>query len=499
MAMRRLVAVLAMGLTAGSHGLQVAAQTTPPAPRPAQAATRATEQSAIAAACEKDQRRLLDLLGIKELRHPADNDPKSPYVTNYEESKAKVYRDLPDPLKLKNGKPVTSAKMWWSARRPEIVADFDREVLGKAPANLPKVTWEVVSTASEKFGDVPVVTKRLAGHVDNSAYPYLTVTIDLILVTPANAAGPVPVMLELAFPAEFKVALERPRPSAVTPGMGYYGQAWQDQVLARGWGIAVLSPNSYQADNGAGLTEGIIGLAAKGKPRGLEDWGVLKAWAWGASRALDYFETDKAVDARQVGDSGPLANGQGGAGNHGLRPALCHLLQQFLGRGWRQALPAYFWRADYRPGRAAGVPLGGRELLEIRRADDAGRPAGGQPRVDCTGSAKARIHRGRLKRRGRVREQERRRVGGPDRDVSGGSCRGAGVPAAGQKRPGNNYDAADWDGADRRRSGLPPASGRAYAGAKLGDVSGVCQPIFACTRRCTLIREFWTIRAVWPS
>jgi hypothetical protein len=304
MAMRRLVAVLAMGLTAGSHGLQVAAQATPPAPRPAQAATPATEQSAIAAACEKDQRRLLDLLGIKELRHPADNDPKSPYVTNYEESKAKVCRDLPDPLKLKNGKPVTSAKMWWSARRPEIVADFDREILGETPVNLPKVTWEVVSTTQEKFGDLPVTTKRLAGHVDNSAYPKLTVTIDLILVTPANAAGPVPVMLELAFPAEFKVALERPRPETVTPGMGYYGQAWQDQVLARGWGIAVLSPNSYQADNGAGLTEGIIGLAAKGKPRGLEDWGVLKAWAWGASRALDYFETDKAVDARQVGIQG---------------------------------------------------------------------------------------------------------------------------------------------------------------------------------------------------
>src|SRR5262249_10970483 len=59
-----------------------------------------------------------------------------------------------------------------------------------------------------------------------------------------------------------------------------------------------------QADNGGGLTRGIIGLVNKGHPRKPEDWGSLRAWAWGASRALDYLETDKAVDAHQVGISG---------------------------------------------------------------------------------------------------------------------------------------------------------------------------------------------------
>jgi len=87
-------------------------------------------------------------------------------------------------------------------------------------------------------------------------------------------------------------------------GPGNTGPPWQRQVLARGWGYAVLSPTSFQADNGAGLTEGIIGLANKGQPRKLDDWGTLRAWAWGASRALDYFETDKAVDAKQVGIEG---------------------------------------------------------------------------------------------------------------------------------------------------------------------------------------------------
>jgi hypothetical protein len=69
-------------------------------------------------------------------------------------------------------------------------------------------------------------------------------------------------------------------------------------------GYATIIPTSVQADNGAGLTEGIIGLVNKGQPRKLDDWGALRAWAWGASRALDYFETDRSVDAHQVGLEG---------------------------------------------------------------------------------------------------------------------------------------------------------------------------------------------------
>jgi hypothetical protein len=79
------------------------------------------------------------------------------------------------------------------------------------------------------------------------------------------------------------------------------GPTWQQQVLAKGWGYATLIPTTVQSDNGAGLTEGIIGLVNKGQPRKLDDWGALRAWAWSASRALDYFETDKSVDAKQVG------------------------------------------------------------------------------------------------------------------------------------------------------------------------------------------------------
>jgi hypothetical protein len=250
---------------------------------------------------EQDHQRTMELLKISSLRQGADgNDPRAPNAVNYDESKANPYPKLPDPLVLRNGKRVRTAKMWWSERRPEIVEDFDREIYGRAPKNLPGVHWEVVSVRKGTNGDVPIVTKVLVGHVDNSSYSAIDVNIQLTLTTPANATAPVPVMMEISLSQEIVAALAKRFPSAAPPS----GPTWQQQVLAKGWGYAAYVPVSVQADNGAGLTQGIIGLVNKSQPRAPDDWGVLRAWAWGASRALDYFETDKSVDAEHVGIEG---------------------------------------------------------------------------------------------------------------------------------------------------------------------------------------------------
>ena len=245
-----------------------------------------------------DYQNMLKQLGITSVRPGVSGmDPKAPDYANYDESKANPYPNLPDPLILKNGKRVTSSKMWWDKRRPEIVEEFDREIYGRVPANTPKVIWEVTETKNDTVGKFHVITKKLVGHVDNSSFPSIKVDIQLSLITPANASGPVPVIMEFGFifPPGFKM-----------PNFGNKSNepSWQQQVLAKGWGYAILSPNSIQADDGAGLTKGIIGLMNKGQFRKPDDWGALRAWAWGASRALDYFETEKAVDARKVGIEG---------------------------------------------------------------------------------------------------------------------------------------------------------------------------------------------------
>ena len=190
--------------------------------------------------------------------------------------------------------------MWWEKRRPEIVEDFDREIYGRVPANLPSVNWVVVNSAREVEDSIPVIKKELEGRVDNSLYPQISVTIKLTLTTPAEASGPVPVIMEFGFvfPPGFRPPAPRPgSPEATSP-------SWKKQVLDKGWGYAVIVPTSYQADYGAGLTQGIIGLVNKGQLRKADDWGALRAWAWGASRAMDYFETDKTVDAKHIGIEG---------------------------------------------------------------------------------------------------------------------------------------------------------------------------------------------------
>jgi hypothetical protein len=241
----------------------------------------------------------MKLLGIDSIRPGANGrDLTASNAANYDEAKANPYPTLPDPLRLKSGERIKTADEWWAKRRPEIVEDFASEVYGRMPANTPKVEWEIASQVAEKHGDIPVTTKRLVGHVDNSFYPLIDVDIQLTLTTPAEAKQPVPVIMELqfVFPPNFNPEfLARMKAAA---------HDWQQQVLARGWGFAELTPISIQADNGAGLTQGIIGLMNKGQPRDVDDWGALRAWGWGASRALDYLETDPAVDAKKVGLEG---------------------------------------------------------------------------------------------------------------------------------------------------------------------------------------------------
>jgi hypothetical protein len=252
-----------------------------------------------------DHKKMLDQLGITSIRPGANgNDPSAPNAANYDEAKANPFPVLPDPLTLNNGKKVKNEKMWWEKRRPEIVALFDKEIYGVQPPNTPKVTWEVISTTNETEGDFATIKKVLKGHVDNSSYPDIKVDIDLTLVTPANATKAVPIILELSF--NFPLGFFGPLPPNESLN-------WKQQLLAKGWGYAQVIPTSIQADNGAGLTKGIIGLMNKGQTRKPDDWGALRAWGWGASRALDYLETNPAVDAKRVGVTGHSRYGKAAA------------------------------------------------------------------------------------------------------------------------------------------------------------------------------------------
>ncbi|MCF0074162.1 acetylxylan esterase [Dyadobacter sp. CY261] len=247
-----------------------------------------------------DHADMLQQLGITagQLRKGPSGNPKDPNAANSSEAKVNQY-NLPDPLTFKNGQKVKNAREWTEKRRPEIAADFETEIYGKLPAQIPAVNWQIVSDKDTLVGNQAIRQKILKGIVDNAAFPSMKVEISLLLTTPASAPA-VPVVLEFGF-------IRSPfNPGPIKPiGLGSAAEpTWQEQLISRGWGYAIIEPASIQADNGAGLTAGIIGLVNKGRRRKPTDWGALRAWAWGASRAIDYFEKDKNVDAKRIAIEG---------------------------------------------------------------------------------------------------------------------------------------------------------------------------------------------------
>ncbi len=249
----------------------------------------------------EDYNDMVKQLGIDRsiIRRGPSGNPNDANAANSSEEKVNKYT-LPDPLIFKNGKKVKNLKDWTEKRRPELVTDFENEIYGRLPQNLPAVNWEVISVKDTSIGNKATIQKILKGIVNNSAYPAIKVEINILLVIPAKAPKAVPVVMEFGF-------IRSPfNPSSFKPnGLGSSGEpTWQEQLISRGWGYAIIEPSSIQADNGAGLTKGIIGLVNKGGRRKPDEWGALRAWAWGASRAIDYFESDKDVDVKRVAIEG---------------------------------------------------------------------------------------------------------------------------------------------------------------------------------------------------
>ena len=238
-------------------------------------------------------------MGIEIPNRPGPSgNPNDANAANTSEAGVKSYI-LPDLMVLKNGDEVTTEEDW-SERRRELFEEFDKEVYGHVPVNLPGINWVLQYEKDTVTGNYQVRERLLYGIVDNSEFPETEVVIELLLVTPSAVNQSVPVVLEFGF-------IRNPfgrQPEETNPLFSPGEPDWKEQVISRNYGYAIINPYSIQADNGAGLRQGIIGLANKGDFRKPSDWGALRAWAWGASRALDYMEDDPYVDGSKVAIAG---------------------------------------------------------------------------------------------------------------------------------------------------------------------------------------------------
>jgi cephalosporin-C deacetylase-like acetyl esterase len=309
-----------------------------------------------------DHRHMMKQLGLRALRRGAS--PNDPNI--YDQANANRFMDsLPDVLKFKDGTRVTRAEQW-AKRRAELVEDFEREVYGRVPPDVPKITWEITSTTQGETAGIPTVTRTLIGRVDNSRFPSLAVEIQAGFTVPANITSPVPMMI--VFGRGTGPGPAR-RPATARASVG---PPWTDQAVTRGWGFGYINPGSIQPDTNKLLT-GIIGLTNRGQPRAPDQWGALRAWGWGVSRLIDYFEQhpESMVDPKKVGIEGVsrygkaalvaaafderigvtivASSGQGGSKLH--RRVYGELVENLAGGG------AYHWMAGNYIKYAASDPL----------------------------------------------------------------------------------------------------------------------------------------------
>lgn len=245
---------------------------------------------------------------VQYLQTKSKSDPKgnpvrlartSGHVSNYSEEKVAPYT-LPDPLVLVSGEKVTTAEQWWKQRRPEILKFYQTEVYGRIPENSPRVTWEVTETDAAAR-DGATTLRRIVGRIgDRPDGPKMNLTV----YTPAKATGPTPLMLSISF--NFGGARGGGKaPPAKLPGKGP-GFDSIGEVLSRGWSYATLNYSDIQPDQAGRWKEGVIGQTLKeGQSQpAADEWGTISAWAWGISRAIDFFETDKTVNAKQIAITG---------------------------------------------------------------------------------------------------------------------------------------------------------------------------------------------------
>jgi hypothetical protein len=231
---------------------------------------------------------------------------------NYDEAKVGTFT-LPDPLVMQSGAAVKTADDWTNLRRPEILKLYQDFIYGHSPAAA-KATARVLDLDSQALGG-KAVRKQVDLEFQNDDGTK-KVVFHVLLYTPAGAQ-PVPTFLCLSFSGNYSV-IDDPKvlvhpawdkktktlemPVKVARGKSH---SWRiEDTLARGYGIAVVDYNDIEPDwsDGSGWSHGVRGLFMKAgeSGRAADSWGAISAWAWGASRILDYLETDKNVDARRV-------------------------------------------------------------------------------------------------------------------------------------------------------------------------------------------------------
>jgi hypothetical protein len=216
---------------------------------------------------------------------------------NYDEAKVPAYT-LPDPLKMQDGRPVTSAQMWRNERRPELLKLFETEVYGRRLPDPEGMRFHVSQTLGAVGGKAVRKQIKVEFLSRRGNVPSFTIT----LYVPARAGRPVPAFVGMHL---FDTAAEEPVPGKrleADVGRPLPGKKLLEAILERGYAIATLDAKDFCPDDKEKFRQGVLShyFPDRNGPPGAEEGGAIATWAWGLSRALDYMHTDRDIDPRRV-------------------------------------------------------------------------------------------------------------------------------------------------------------------------------------------------------
>lgn len=202
-----------------------------------------------------------------------------------------------DILTSVSGERIASRELWEGYRRPEILSLFREYVYGRRAVERPDEMRFTVSRRQDGYAGLPVSYERLTIRIGDYAF---------------DVHGYIPDTQE-AVPAFVYVMHEYQENNSDFAHMEDNRFVPVGEITARGYAVFIMPTRGIYPDweHKDQYRSGVFSAFGPApEKRTGADWATIAAWSWGASRVMDYLETDGRIDGGSVAVVGHSRGGK---------------------------------------------------------------------------------------------------------------------------------------------------------------------------------------------